>query len=87
MVIKPMIRNNICVNAHPEGSRLYVRKLAQYVRSRVLPLPVHVVPTKSIPQLIGQPPGEPPRPVTGRPGPEPFGQRLVDERHRSLLFR
>ena len=34
MVIKPMIRNNICVNAHPEGSRLYVRKLAEYVRSR-----------------------------------------------------
>lgn len=34
MVIKPMIRNNICVNAHPEGSRLYVRKLIDYVRSR-----------------------------------------------------
>ncbi|MFP3958962.1 MAG: enoyl-ACP reductase FabV [Spirochaetaceae bacterium] len=34
MVIKPMIRNNICVNAHPVGSRLYVRKLADYVRSR-----------------------------------------------------
>jgi enoyl-[acyl-carrier protein] reductase/trans-2-enoyl-CoA reductase (NAD+) len=29
-----MIRNNICVNAHPEGSRLYVRKLIDYVRSR-----------------------------------------------------
>jgi enoyl-[acyl-carrier protein] reductase/trans-2-enoyl-CoA reductase (NAD+) len=34
MVIKPMIRNNICVNAHPEGSRLYVRKLVDYVRSQ-----------------------------------------------------
>ncbi|MGM0673573.1 MAG: enoyl-ACP reductase FabV [Spirochaetota bacterium] len=34
MVIKPMIRNNICVNAHPEGSRLYVNKLAEYVRSQ-----------------------------------------------------
>ena len=34
MVIKPMIRNNICVNAHPKGSRLYVNRLVDYVRSQ-----------------------------------------------------
>ena len=34
MVIKPMIRNNICVNAHPNGARLYVNRLVDYVRSQ-----------------------------------------------------
>ncbi|MFP4374195.1 MAG: enoyl-ACP reductase FabV [Spirochaetaceae bacterium] len=34
MVIKPMIRNNICVNAHPEGSRLYVNRLVDYMREQ-----------------------------------------------------
>lgn len=34
MVIKPMIRNNICMNAHPEGARELVREQIRYVRSR-----------------------------------------------------
>lgn len=34
MVIKPMIRNNICMNAHPEGCAAYVAREVAYVRSR-----------------------------------------------------
>ncbi|ADN02570.1 enoyl-ACP reductase FabV [Spirochaeta thermophila] len=34
MVIKPMIRNNICMNAHPEGCRLFVDRQIDYVRQR-----------------------------------------------------
>ena len=34
MVIKPMIRNNICVNAHPEGCRGNVRRQIEFVQSR-----------------------------------------------------
>lgn len=33
MVIKPMIRGGICMNAHPEGSELLVRKQIDYVKS------------------------------------------------------
>ncbi len=34
MVIKPMIRNNICMNAHPDGCAAYVAREVAYVRSR-----------------------------------------------------
>jgi enoyl-[acyl-carrier protein] reductase/trans-2-enoyl-CoA reductase (NAD+) len=34
MVIKPMIRNNICMNAHPEGARALVNEQIDYVRQR-----------------------------------------------------
>ncbi len=34
MVVKPMIRNNICMNAHPVGSRVEVDRQISYVQSR-----------------------------------------------------
>ena len=34
MVIKPMIRNNICMNAHPAGCRLEIEREVEYVRSK-----------------------------------------------------
>ncbi len=34
MVVKPMIRNNICLNAHPEGCRENVRRQIAYVREQ-----------------------------------------------------
>ncbi len=34
MKIEPRIRNNICLNAHPEGCRAQVREQIAYVRSR-----------------------------------------------------
>jgi enoyl-[acyl-carrier protein] reductase/trans-2-enoyl-CoA reductase (NAD+) len=34
MVIKPMIRNNICMNAHPVGCAVNVQRQIDYVRSR-----------------------------------------------------
>ena len=32
MVIKPMIRNNICMNAHPEGAKALVKEQIEYVQ-------------------------------------------------------
>lgn len=34
MVIKPMIRNNICMNAHPDGARALVDEQIEYVRQQ-----------------------------------------------------
>ncbi len=34
MVVKPMIRNNICMNAHPEGCRLHVLEQIAYVKKQ-----------------------------------------------------
>lgn len=34
MVIKPMIRNSICMNAHPEGCRVGVKHQIDYVKNR-----------------------------------------------------
>jgi len=34
MVVKPMIRNNICMNAHPQGCALHVREQIDYVRKQ-----------------------------------------------------
>lgn len=34
MVIKPMIRNNVCMNAHPEGCKRYVEDQIEYVKSQ-----------------------------------------------------
>ena len=34
MIIKPMIRNNICMNAHPEGCERLVREQIEYVRAQ-----------------------------------------------------
>ena len=34
MVIKPMVRNNICLNAHPEGLALYVQEQIDYVKKQ-----------------------------------------------------
>jgi enoyl-[acyl-carrier protein] reductase/trans-2-enoyl-CoA reductase (NAD+) len=32
MIIKPMVRNNICINSHPKGCAAVVRRQIQYVR-------------------------------------------------------
>src|SRR6056297_3365459 len=34
MVIKPMIRNSICMNAHPVGCRVGVKEQIDFVRNR-----------------------------------------------------
>lgn len=34
MIIKPMIRNNICMNAHPEGAKALVQEQITYVRQQ-----------------------------------------------------
>jgi len=34
MVIKPMIRNNICMNAHPDGCRVLVQEQIDYVKKQ-----------------------------------------------------
>ncbi|HUX14689.1 MAG TPA: enoyl-ACP reductase FabV [Spirochaetia bacterium] len=34
MIIKPMIRSNICMNAHPDGCAAYVAREIAYVRSK-----------------------------------------------------
>ncbi len=34
MIIKPLIRNNICLNAHPEGLKVEVARQIDYVRSK-----------------------------------------------------
>ncbi len=34
MIIKPMVRNGICMNAHPEGCRVQVRKQIEYVKNQ-----------------------------------------------------
>ena len=34
MVIKPMIRNNLCMNAHPVGARTQVEEYINYVKSQ-----------------------------------------------------
>ncbi|MFW5741648.1 MAG: enoyl-ACP reductase FabV [Spirochaetota bacterium] len=34
MIIRPMIRNNICMNAHPEGLAVEAQKQIDYVKSR-----------------------------------------------------
>ena len=34
MIIKPMIRSNICMNAHPEGLAVEVRRQIDYVKSQ-----------------------------------------------------
>ncbi len=36
MVIKPMVRNNICINAHPTGCALDTERQIEYVRDREL---------------------------------------------------
>ena len=40
MIIKPMIRNNICLNAHPEGCREEVRLQAARAKTFVKGLQV-----------------------------------------------
>jgi enoyl-[acyl-carrier protein] reductase/trans-2-enoyl-CoA reductase (NAD+) len=34
MVIKPMVRSNVCLNAHPEGMRLHVQDQIDYVKKQ-----------------------------------------------------
>ncbi|TVR60668.1 MAG: trans-2-enoyl-CoA reductase family protein [Spirochaetaceae bacterium] len=34
MILQPMIRNNICMNAHPVGCAVHVREQIEYVRGR-----------------------------------------------------
>ncbi|MCK4513656.1 MAG: bifunctional NADH-specific enoyl-ACP reductase/trans-2-enoyl-CoA reductase, partial [Spirochaetaceae bacterium] len=34
MIIKPMIRNNICLNAHPEGLKIEVGRRIDYVKGK-----------------------------------------------------
>ncbi|TVQ37188.1 MAG: trans-2-enoyl-CoA reductase family protein [Spirochaetaceae bacterium] len=44
MIIEPMIRNNICMNAHPQGCELHVRQQIDYVRRKgVIPGPKKVL--------------------------------------------
>ncbi len=44
MIIEPMIRNNICMNAHPEGCELHVQQQIDYVRSKgAIPGPKRVL--------------------------------------------
>ena len=44
MIIKPMVRNNICLNAHPAGCAASVRRQIAYVQH-------HLSPAENIPQL------------------------------------
>ena len=37
MIIKPMIRNNICLNSHPAGCAAYVRRQIEYVKRTLKP--------------------------------------------------
>ncbi len=34
MIIKPMIRNGVCMNAHPEGCRIQVERQIEYVKNQ-----------------------------------------------------
>jgi len=34
MIVKPMVRNNICMNAHPEGCRIHVLKQIDYIKGK-----------------------------------------------------
>lgn len=48
MIIKPMIRNNICLNAHPEGCARYVRSQIDYVRGQSAPFSAADSPIKNV---------------------------------------
>jgi len=37
MIIKPMVRNNICLNAHPQGCAASVRKQIEYAKKNLSP--------------------------------------------------
>jgi enoyl-[acyl-carrier protein] reductase/trans-2-enoyl-CoA reductase (NAD+) len=37
MIIKPMVRNNICINSHPAGCAASVRKQIEYVKKTMTP--------------------------------------------------
>lgn len=44
MIVKPMIRNNICMNAHPKGCNLHVKEQVDYVHQQgVIPGPKRVL--------------------------------------------
>jgi enoyl-[acyl-carrier protein] reductase/trans-2-enoyl-CoA reductase (NAD+) len=34
MVVKPMVRSNICLNAHPEGMKLHVQEQIDFVKKQ-----------------------------------------------------
>jgi len=38
MSIKPMVRNNICLNTHPEGCKAVVKELIEYARKNLPPV-------------------------------------------------
>ena len=38
MIIKPMIRNNICLNSHPSGCAAYVRREIDYAKKNLSPV-------------------------------------------------
>jgi enoyl-[acyl-carrier protein] reductase/trans-2-enoyl-CoA reductase (NAD+) len=39
MIIKPMVRNNICINSHPAGCAASVRRQIEYVKKNLVPAP------------------------------------------------
>lgn len=44
MIVKPMIRNNMCMNAHPKGCELHVKEQIDYVHKQgVIPGPKRVL--------------------------------------------
>ncbi|MDR2403332.1 MAG: trans-2-enoyl-CoA reductase family protein [Spirochaetaceae bacterium] len=48
MIIKPMIRNNVCLNSHPGGCARVVRRQIAYIRNN----PGGMVPGKGKPRLV-----------------------------------
>ena len=35
MIVKPMVRNNICLNAHPQGCKKGVEDQIEYTKKRI----------------------------------------------------
>jgi len=52
-MIKPMIRNNICLNAHPEGCAANVRKQIEYVKKILLPANAALEATPKLALIVG----------------------------------
>ena len=50
MIIKPMVRNNICLNSHPEGCALLVKRQIEYAKKTLSAGPQNATP-KLVPKL------------------------------------
>jgi len=53
MTVKPMIRNNICLNAHPEGCAANVRKQIEHVKKKLLPADAALAVTPKLALIVG----------------------------------